>query len=63
LLETVALEAYRERRISAYQLRTLFGIRSRLALDALLKQRQIETYTADDSKRDLAGFDDLPTTG
>jgi hypothetical protein len=62
-LETVALEAYRERRVSAYQLRAMLGIRSRFALDALLKQLQIETYTAEDFKRDLAGFDGLPTTG
>lgn len=62
VLETVALKAYRERRISAYQLRTMLGIRSRVALDAFLKERQIETYTPEDFARDLAGLDDPPAT-
>jgi len=37
-LEALGLEAYRQRRISAYQLRTLLGIRSRWDLDAFLKE-------------------------
>ena len=40
----MALEAYRERRIAAYQLRTLLGIPSRFELDRLLKDRRIESY-------------------
>jgi hypothetical protein len=44
----MALEAYRERRIAAYQLRTLLGIPSRFELDRLLKDRRIESYTAED---------------
>jgi len=57
VLEAVALEAYRERRITAYQLRTLLGIPSRFELDAFLKAHRIETYTAEDFEHDLAGLD------
>ena len=52
-LEALGLEAYRQRGISAYQLRTLLGISSRWELDAFLKEHQVETYTADDFGRDL----------
>jgi Uncharacterised protein family (UPF0175) len=53
-LEALGLEAYRQRRISAYQLRTLLGISSRWDLDAFLKERQVETYTAEDFEHDWA---------
>ena len=56
-LEAMALEAYRERRITAYQLRSVLGIPSRLELDRLLKDRRIESYTAEDFEHDLAGLD------
>jgi hypothetical protein len=56
-LQTMALEAYRERRITAYQVRTLLGIPSRFELDALLKEHRIETYTAEDFEHDLATLD------
>ena len=52
-LEAFGLEAYRQRRLSAYQLRTLLGIPSRWELDAFLKEHQVETYTADDFEHDL----------
>jgi len=54
VLEAVSLEAYRQRRISAYQLRTLLGIRSRWDLDVFLKERQVESYTAEDVDHDWA---------
>jgi len=54
LLEALGLEAYRQRRISAYQLRTLLGISSRWDLDAFLKEHQVESYTAEDFEHDLA---------
>jgi hypothetical protein len=57
VLEAVSLEAYRERRITAYQLRTLLGIPSRLELDAFLKDHRVEIYTAEDFEHDLAGLD------
>ena len=52
-LEALALEAYRERRMTGYQLRTLLGIPSRFELDALLKKHKIEKYTIEDFEQDL----------
>ena len=60
-LQAMALEAFRERRITAYQLRTLLDIPSRFELDSLLKDHAIETYTAEDFEHDLAGLDIPPT--
>lgn len=59
IVETVALEAWRERRIAAFQLRTMLGIPSRFDLDALLKQHKIESYTAEDFEHDLANLDPI----
>ena len=53
-LEAIGLEAYRQRRISAYQLRTMLGLPSRWDLDAFLKQHEVETYTAADFEKDWA---------
>jgi hypothetical protein len=58
-LEALGLEAYRQRRISAYQLRTLLGIRSRWDLDEFLKERHVETYTAEDFEHDLATIQEV----
>jgi hypothetical protein len=52
-LEAMALEAFRERKLTGYQLRTLLGIRSRFDLWTFLKERQVETYTVEDLERDL----------
>jgi len=57
-LEALALEAYRERRMSGYQLRTLLGISSRFELDALLKEHKIEKYTIEDFEHDLATIEE-----
>jgi len=53
-LEAMALEAFRERQITAYQLRLMPGIPSRFELDGFLKQHEVETYTAEDFEHDLA---------
>jgi hypothetical protein len=53
-LEAIALEAYRERRLTGFQLRSLLGIPSRYELDGFLKQHRIEKYTAEDFEHDLA---------
>jgi hypothetical protein len=53
VLEAVALEAYRERRVTGYQLRILLGIPSRQELDSFLKVHRVEKYTAEDFDRDL----------
>lgn len=53
-LEGLGIEAYRQRRISAYQLRTLLGIPSRWDLDAFLKDRGVESYSSEDFEHDWA---------
>jgi hypothetical protein len=53
-LEALALEAYRERRVTGHQLRMLLGIASRFELDAFLKQHKVEKYTIADFEHDLA---------
>ena len=58
-LEALALDAYRERRMTGFQLRSLLGISSRSELDTLLKDHKIEKYTADDFDHDLATIRDL----
>jgi hypothetical protein len=52
-LEAVGLEAYRQRRDTAYQLRILLGIGSRYEFDGFLKEHQVEKYTAEDFDHDL----------
>lgn len=52
-LEALALEAYRQRRLSAAQLRRLLGYDTRLQVDAFLKEHGIELeYGAEDLERD-----------
>jgi len=53
-LEALALEAFRERRLTGFQLRTLLGIQSRFELDGFLKKHRIEKYTVEDFDDDLA---------
>jgi hypothetical protein len=55
-LEAIALEAYRGRRLTGYQLRQLLGIASRYELDGFLKEHRIEKYTSEDFEQDLAGL-------
>jgi hypothetical protein len=58
-LEAIALEAYRQRRLSGYQLRVLLGIASRYELDGFLKERQVYDYTPEDFEKDLAASREL----
>jgi len=58
-LEAIALEAYRQQRLSTYQLRTLLGISSRYELDGFLKEHQVYDYTLEDFEKDLAGLREL----
>jgi hypothetical protein len=55
-LEAWALEAFRQRRLSGYQLRMLLGIESRYELDGFLKQHRVETYTVDEWEKDWAAI-------
>ncbi len=52
-LEAWGLEGYRQRRLSAFQLRTLLGIPSRWDLDGFLKNHRVETYTVEELEHDL----------
>ena len=47
-LEAIGLEAYRQRRITAFQLRLLLGIESRYELDGFLKEHAVYDYTVED---------------
>ena len=58
-LEALALEAYRERRMTGYQVRMLLGISSRYELDALLKEHKVEKYTIEDFEHDLVTIREL----
>jgi predicted HTH domain antitoxin len=58
-LEAIAVEAYRQQRLSGYQLRTLLGIGSRYELDGFLKERQVYDYTLEDFENDLAANREL----
>ena len=53
-LEAIALEAYRQRRITGYQLRRLLGIESHYELDGFLKEHEVYDYTVEDFEHDLA---------
>jgi hypothetical protein len=53
-LEALALDAYRQRRITAFQLRTLLSLPSRYELDGFLKRHEVYDYTIEDLDRDLA---------
>ena len=58
-LEAFVLQAYRQRRLSGYRLRTLLGLSSRWDLHALLKKHQIDMYTLEDFEKDLANNEEL----
>ena len=60
-LEAIALEAYRQRRLSGYQLRTLLGIASRFELDAFLKEHEVYDFTAADFEQDRETLRELRT--
>ena len=53
-LEAIALEAYRQRRITGYQLRRLLGIETRYELDGFLKEHEVYDYTVENLEHDLA---------
>jgi predicted HTH domain antitoxin len=54
ILEAIALEAFRERKLTGYQLRELLAIPSRFDFWEFLKVREIETYSVEDLEHDLA---------
>ena len=58
-LEAIALEAYRQRRITGYQLRRLLGIESRYELDGFLKEYKVHDYTVEDFEHGLATISEI----
>jgi predicted HTH domain antitoxin len=51
--EAIALEAYRERKLSTAQLRRLLGYQTRMEVDGFLKDHGVELeYTLEDLERD-----------
>ena len=58
-LEAIALEAYRQRRITGYQIRRLLGIESRYELDGFLKEHEVYYHTGEDFEHDLATIQKL----
>ncbi len=51
-LESLGLEGYRSRMLSAAQLRRLLGFKTRMQVDAFLKEHEIYDYTAADFEHD-----------
>jgi hypothetical protein len=51
-LESLALEAYRSRVLTAAQLRRLLVFETRMQVDALLKEHEIFDYSAADFEQD-----------
>ena len=56
VMEAIGLEAYRQGRLSGYQLRLLLGIPSRYELEGFLKGHEIYDYTVEDLEKDLANL-------
>src|SRR6266404_8615980 len=51
-LESLALEAYRSRAITAAQLRRLLGFETRMQVDAFLKEHEVYDFTAADFEQE-----------
>ena len=58
-LESLALEAYRSRALTAAQLRRLLAFETRTQVDAFLKEHEIFDYSASDFERDRETLRDL----
>ena len=51
-LESLAIEAYRSRALTAAQLRRLLGFETRMQVDAFLKEHELYDFTATDFEQD-----------
>ena len=51
-LESLALEAYRSRALTAAQLRRLLGFETQMQVDAFLKEHEVYDFTAADFEQD-----------
>jgi hypothetical protein len=59
LLEDSVAASYRDRRLTADQVRELLGFATRMDVDPFLKKYEIYDYTTEDLKQDMAALDDL----
>ena len=51
-LESLALEAYRSRALTAAQVRRLLGFETRMQVDSFLKDHEVDDFTAADFEQD-----------
>jgi hypothetical protein len=51
-LESLAIEAYRSRALTAAQLRRLLGFETRMQVDAFLKEHEVYDFTLADFEKD-----------
>ncbi len=59
VLEAVAIEAYRSRRITPAQVQQMLGLRSRWETESFLRRAEaFHDYTTDDLERDIAALRD-----
>ncbi len=58
-LESLALEAYRSRALTAAQLRRLLAFETRMQVDAFLKEHEIFDYSAADFEQDREALREL----
>ena len=59
VLESVALEAYSSRALTAAQLRRLMGFETSMQVDAFLKEHEVYDFTATDFERDRDALREL----
>lgn len=60
-LESLAIEAYRSRALSAAQLRRLLGFATLMQVDAFLKEHEVYDYTVADFEQDRETLRQLRT--
>jgi hypothetical protein len=59
ILESVALECFRQRILGNSQLRQLLGFETRFEVHAFLKQHEVPFYTLEDLEHDCKALDQL----
>ena len=61
VIESLALEAYRSRALTAAQLRRLLGFETRMQVDAFLKKHDVYDFTVTDFEQDRETLCELRT--
>jgi len=59
VVESIALEGYRSRTLTAEEVRQLLGLEDRWAVHEFLQAHDVPFYTVDDLRHDLATLDRL----